>query len=329
MKPDTTSAPPALPSRIAEPGIYALSAAAYHADPVVVPSLSRSIALALCDLSPAHARAAHPRLGSGLEDDPDEAVATPDAKEDRDAGTAAHAIFLRGEDIIERVPFDTYNTKAAREMRDTALAAGRVPLKQSKYEDVMRLVDVLEKLRATTGFFTKGKPEQTLVWRVGDTWCRAMVDWLPDDPAEPLLDLKTTGGRARPSMWARGAFDKGYDLQSVMYCEGAAEVRDGQVTTMQFIVAETKPPYGVRRFELSPDALDVGAQRLGYARGIWQRCLEAQDWPAYPLDPEWVDAPVYVQREWDWKMRQSSWPERIALREAATKRILEAGQFGG
>lgn len=318
-------------TRIDKPGIYSLSAAEYHADPVIVPSLSRSIALLLCDLSPAHAEAAHPRLGPGLADDPDEAVTVPDAKEDRDAGTAAHSIFLRGENIIEKVPFDTYQTKAAKEIRDAALAAGKVPLKQSKYDDVMRLVDVLEKMRSTTGFFTKGKPEQTLIWCVGGLWCRAMVDWLPDDPAEPLLDLKTTGGRARSTVWARGAFDKGYDLQSVLYCEGAAELRDGELTTMQFIVAETKAPYGIRRFELSPDAIEVGAQRLNYARNIWEHCLKAGKWPTYPIDAEWIDAPVFVQREWDWKVRQHNltWEERTAIREAATKRIIDAGQFGG
>src|SRR5262249_40204802 len=149
------------------------------------------------------------------------------------------------------------------------LAAGRIPLKQSKYDDVMRLVDVLDKMRATTGLFTSGKPEQTLIWEANGIWCRAMVDWLPDDPSEPLLGLKTTGGRARSSTWSRGCFDKGLDLQAVMYTEGAAVLREGEVTTMQFVVAETKPPFGIRRFELSPDALEIGQQRLIYASSIW------------------------------------------------------------
>jgi hypothetical protein len=246
-------------------------------------------------------------------------------------GTAAHAIFLRGEhDVIERIPFDTYNTKAAREMRDAALAAGKIPLKQSKYAEVMQLVDVLNEMRASTGYFTGGKAEQTLVWRAGDVWCRCMVDFLPDDPSAPLLDLKTTGGRARSSLWARGAFDKGYDLQATLYTEGAAVLRDGEVASMQFIVVETRPPFGIRRFELSPDALEIGQQRLIYARSIWQQCLERRYWPSYPPEPEWIDAPIYVQREWDWKLRQlPTWAQRIANREAATQRIIDAKQYGG
>jgi hypothetical protein len=316
--------------RIDQPGIYDLTAAEYHADPVTVPSLSRSIALVLCDLSPAHAEAAHPRLGPGLEDDPDEAVIAPDAKEDRDVGTASHAIFLRGENIIEKIPFDTYQTKAAKQLRDDALAAGKIPLKQSKYDDVLRLVDVLEKMRASTGYFTKGKPEQTIVWKAGDVWCRCMVDWLPDDPSAALLDLKTTGGRARSSTWSRGCFDKGLDLQAVMYSEGAAVLRDGEVPSMQFIVAETRPPFGIRRFELSPDAIEIGQQRLLFARAIWQQCMAEKHWPTYPPEPEWIDAPIYVQREWDWRMRQlPTWAQRIAKREAETQRIIDAKQWGG
>ena len=315
--------------RISEPGIYSMSAAQYHADPVVVPSLSRSIALLLCDLSPDHAFAAHPRLGHGLEDDPDEVIVVPDAKEDRDAGTAAHSIFLRGENTIDLVPFDTYATKAAKEMRDASLAAGRIPLKRSKYDDVMRLVEILERYRARTGFFTKGKAEQTLIWQVGDVWCRSMVDWLPDDTSEPILDLKTTGGRIRSSAWSRSCFDKGYDLQSVLYPEGAAELRDGVIPPMQFIVAETKPPHGIRRFELSPTALEVGAERMSYARNLWERCTAQNDWPTYPIEPEWIDAPVYVLREWDWRKQQRSWAERNAIREAATQRIIDGKQYGG
>ena len=315
------------PLRLTE-GIYALSAAEYHADPVVQPSFSRSLGLVLCDLSPAHAFASHPRLGHGL-DDEEEVVTVADAREDRDAGTAAHAIFLRGENTIDRIPFDTYATKAAKEMRDAALAAGRIPLKQNKYDDVMRLVEVLEKLRATTGYFTKGRAEQTLIWRVGPVWCRCMVDWLPDDPSEPLLDLKTTGSRARSSAWSRSCFDKGYDMQSVLYCEGAAELREGVVSSMQFVVCETKPPFGIKRFELSPTALEVGIERVNYARNKWAHCLSENDWPSYPMEPEWVDAPIYVLREWDWRKQQLTWEQRNATREASTQRIIDAGQMGG
>ena len=39
-----------------------ISAEAYHADPAPEPSLSSSVAKILVNLSPAHARIAHPRL---------------------------------------------------------------------------------------------------------------------------------------------------------------------------------------------------------------------------------------------------------------------------
>src|SRR4051812_32235169 len=106
------------PQRIGAPGIYSLSAAQCHADPCILPSVARAIGKVLCVLSPAHAANAHPRLGRGGEQAEVEELVLHDAKEDRDAGTAAHAIFLRGEHIVERLDFETYQTKAAKQARD-------------------------------------------------------------------------------------------------------------------------------------------------------------------------------------------------------------------
>src|SRR5215831_5713580 len=44
------------------PGVYAMPAAQYHADPCPTPSLSASIIKLICLDSPAHAWTAHPKL---------------------------------------------------------------------------------------------------------------------------------------------------------------------------------------------------------------------------------------------------------------------------
>ena len=299
------------PLRIAEPGIYDLTEKQYHADPVIVPSFSRSIAKLFVELSPAHARAAHPRFGGDgaiLEDDAEHEAEQRDTQEDRDVGSVAHAMFLRGEKIAELVPFNTYQTKEAKRLRDEILAAGKIPLKVTKHDETMRLVDALEAYRARTGAFTKGKPEQTLIWREGETWCRCMVDWLPDDAGAPLQDLKTTAGRAVPAVWTRRCFSTFAHLQTVFYPRGAAEVRDGEVPAgMHYHVAETKPPFGIRKFELTDAATEVAAAQLEYALAQWRWCMKEASWPGYDEGTvEWVDPPVYVLREWDWRTRTGS-----------------------
>lgn len=320
------------PLRIGEPGIYSLTEDQYHADPCVLPSLSRSMIKLLVDYSPAHVRVAHPRLGN-LADD--EGQPEANSNEDMDVGKAAHAAFLRGENVVERVPYDDYRTKAAKQYRDEIVAAGRVPLKQTKFDHMLHLVDKLEGFRANTGAFTKGKPEQTLIVRFNDRiWGRAMVDYLEDDPQGPMWDLKTTGGRAHLDTWTRRCFEHGAHLQAYWYPMLAGELRDGEVPqTFKYVVVETKPPFAIRVFELSPQAYEVAEAQVKFGLDLWERCITDGSWPGYPLEPEWVDPPGYILRAWEWQTRTGTGLAKPRVRTgsdpAAVNRFIQAGQFGG
>jgi hypothetical protein len=320
---------------IDQPGIYSLPEKVYHADPVTMPSLSRSIAKLLIEASPAHAYCAHPRLGAAPSEDETDEVPTAKAVEQRDVGTAAHAAFLRGENVVARIPFDSYQSKVAKAARDEALAAGLVPLKQAKHDEMLRLVEALERYRARTGAFTKGKPEQTIVWQEGPTWCRCQVDWLEDDASAPLWDLKTTGSRASVDQWTRRCFEQGSHLQPIFYARGAAEVRDGECPSgFNFVVMEAFPPYAVRKFELSPVAHGVAAEQIDYAMKLWERCMAENSWPGYPDDTEWLDPPTWVLRQWEWSGARGANAARIAppprpIDPAFVDRMIETGNFGG
>jgi hypothetical protein len=277
--------------RVDAPGIYQMSDLEYHADPAPVPSLSRSIAKLLIEAAPAHAYAQHPRLGGAAPTGP------ASGDDDMDVGSAAHAMFLEGQDKVAVIPFDTYRTAAAKELRDDALQQGRIPLKQVKYATALNVVEELEELRAKTGLFTKGKAEQTVVWDEGDHWGRARVDWLPDDPAAPLLDLKTTGSFA--SGWARSCFQFGGDIQAAMYPRGVEFIRGEPPDGMLFVVIETTPPYGIKVFGLDPVAVAVGEAKAAAARAAWVQCMNAQAWPNYPLTPDWIMPPPWIVRQWE------------------------------
>ena len=279
--------------RISEPGIYSMAELDYHSDPAPVPSLSRSIARLLIEASPAHAAAQHPRLNGRAPTGP------ASGDDDMDIGSAAHAMFLEGEDVVAVVPFDSYRTNAAKELRDDALREGKIPLKSKQYATALNVVEALEEFRAKTKLFTAGKPEQTLIWDEGDLWCRARIDWLPDDPAAPLLDLKTTGGLATTAGWGRNCFQFGADLQASMYPRGCEFLRGEAPDDVLFVVVETEPPYGIRVFGLDPVAIEVGHAKAQAARAVWMQCMEAKQWPSYPLTPEWIMPPPWIVRQWE------------------------------
>lgn len=307
---------------ITEPGIYSMAELDYHSDPVAAaPSLSRSIAKVLIEASPAHAYAQHPRLGGRAPTGP------ASGDDDMDVGTAAHALFLQGLNLVERIEFDSYRTNAAKAARDDARARGMIPLKSAQYDAAMNVVEALEAFRAKTSLFTKGKAEQTIVWDEGDHWARCRIDWLPDDAAAPLLDLKTTSGLATVPGWGRTCFQFGADIQASMYPRGCEFVRGEAPDGMLFVVVETSPPYAIRVFGLDRIAIDVGHAKAAAARAVWMQCMTAGAWPSYPLAPEWILPPAWIVRQWE--ETKIGGIGRAAEDTEFIERMIKAGQFGG
>lgn len=279
---------------ITKPGLYpALSAADYHADPCPAPSLSSTIAKLLCLSSPLHAQLAHPRL-------------TPDAPrgdaEAYDIGTAAHAVFLEGTNVVSVVDADDWRTKAAREQRDAIRLEGRVPLLAHQYARVLALTSALrERLDEHTdgaAMFTQGQAEQTAVWQEDGLWCRARFDWLRPGAID---DLKTVSGTANPESVSRGLFALGYDIQAAWYLRGLAAVRPEhgpQRTTFRFAFVETQPPYAVSVVGLGPDALMLAEKKVLYALETWRTCLETGEWPGYAARTCWATLPTWEETRW-------------------------------
>lgn len=319
--PDDDVLPTGLCVSLAEPGIFdGIKEADYHRDPCPVPSLSRSVLAKLLSLTPSHAHAIHPRLGGraavdrGTEDDA------------ADFGTAAHSSFLQGRSDIVLAPFRDWRTKKAKEMRQQAYADGKIALLQTSYGRAMRLIDVLEHYRARTGAFCRGKAEQTLVWTEGQVWCRARVDWLPDDPSEPLRDLKTTAGFATLNAWTRVAYEKRADLQDVFYGRGAETLRGEDPTPMIFTVVEQKPPFGIREFQMTPIARDLARDDVLVGTSLWENCLAMGLWPSYPAEPEYIWPPTYWMREREGRTGRDP---TLGREHPNAVSYIETGNFGG
>lgn len=308
------------PRRIRKAGIYALSDAEYHGDPCAKPSLSRSIALKLVEpYSPAHAWLAHPRLNKS-------AVVADDPTKAQDVGTAAHSAFLQGENVIAEFAFPSWKSDAATARRNAARLAGKVPLLSKDAENVRGMLSALYTFRATTGAFTDGETEQTLIWheRDGAITCRARVDFLPNDPTAHLLDLKTTGGLASPAIWRGRAAEFGADLQAVMYPRGAAYVRNRTPAGMLFVVVEEHPPHGIRVFAYDGEAQAIATARYEAAVDTWAACMASGVWPGYDPSPVFLEASYNARQQWGGEAKAEA-NGYGPTREANIARVLVAG----
>lgn len=276
-----------------KPGIYDISSEMYHADQLLceVPSLSASIASVIVNRSPAHAREKHPRLNPDFE---------PEQKDVFDLGSAAHNMVLRQDcwrEEIEVVNASDWRTKAAKEARNEARAAGRHPVLADQFVALNKMVGVLEGHPHAGKAFTNGKPEQTLIWQDEETgaMCRCRPDWTPDD-FKVWPDYKTTAD-ARPDVWDRRfIMDHGGLMRAAWYEEGVRRVTGEKAPFLYYVVQEVTPPYPVvvRVVPSNSNLLDIGRRMMRQALRTWAECLERNEWPAYEFlgslsVPEWTE----------------------------------------
>jgi hypothetical protein len=273
-------------TRIATAGFHLLPAADYHADPAPEPSLSHSILRLLLDKSPRHAHYAHPRLTpEPLPDSPTTA---------KDEGTVLHHLMLSGGNPPVIVPADSWRTAAAKDARDKARAAGRVPVLADDYAALCRCAkDVLEQMREDTAcaeFFAPGRSEVTMVWQEGTVWCRGLVDRLPDDPAAPFFDLKSTGLSAAPAQW-EWSMRREYATSAAFYVRGAVAL-GRQSREVRYITFERSAPFGISIN--APGSSLYEEATLNVRRGllIWARCMLTGKWPGYPRGVHYIETMV-------------------------------------
>lgn len=301
--------------RISEPGIYEIEEDAYHADPVVKPSLSSSIAKVLLRATPAHAQIQHPRLNPTY---------VSEKRSVFDIGSAVHCLVLNDVAKIEVIDVEEYRTNDAKAKRDAAYAAGRIPLKTREYERVREMADAaraqLDAHEDAAEAFRPGcgTPEQTMIWQEGGVWCRARLDWLPDDRVS-FYDFKTTGQVANPDTYARHLYDMGYDVQAALYRRGIARLLGVSEPSFCFVVQETAPPYCLSVIGLPPQAIDYAERQVDDALRTWAWCLENDEWPGYPSRTAYVEPPMWKIKAWEEREARVAFEREIGDFERALK----------
>lgn len=295
--------------RITDPGLYDMPEADYHADPCPEPSLSSTLARLMVNRSPRHAWTASPRLNPDHE---------PVNKETFDVGRAAHAVLLGRGAPIEVVEADDWRSKAAQQQRDEARLAGYTPLLRHQYDAVLEMVGAATTQLAAFGLtFPLGATEVVAAAPIDGVWCRAMIDYAPDNPLEPLWDLKTCED-ASPDACIRSVTGYGYDLQAAHYLDTwfAATL---QKRGFRFAFVEKAPPYGVSVIELhagddDADWMLAAHDKASEARRLWGACLRTGHWPGYPAQVAVVGAPTFHVQKWeDRRAAGRPSPSRAAL----------------
>lgn len=267
------------------------------------PLLSASAAWTLLTQSPEHAALAHPKLGG----------AGSESSRAQDEGSVLHALLLGSGPAVHVVRADSFRTKAAREERDAAQAAGDIPLLEGDHERLLKAAEKIRSRLRDAGLVLDGASEVTAVWGAGPVMARGRMDHVlstsaagmdleADEARVVIVDLKTTAqpvsGRAKlgADLVRRGAH-----VQAFAYMQAIQTLRPRwKIDDFVWVVAEREPPYGLMVARPGEDMQQLGLEAWERAVGAWDRGLRLGFEGATVgalIDPVTLHAPAWAFHE--------------------------------
>lgn len=213
-------------------------------------------------------------------------------KDSFDLGSIVHGMVLGTGWGIRELDFENWRTKAAQMARAEARAAGLIPVLSHEMAKPKAMAEAVLAHRDAAALLERdGVSEVSAFATCPETGVRlrARADRLVTDG--PIVDLKTTGGSAKPSSFGRSAFDYGYDLQDALY-EDVFRWSAGWDDQFKFVVVETRAPHLVSVCVLREDYIEIGRDKARKARRIYAECVAADIWPGYQSGEHVIEPPM-------------------------------------
>lgn len=263
----------------------------YHGDHLPGgPHFSRSAAVDILQ-SPLHCYARHPKLGGRLEEE---------TADHLDKGQLIHGLLL-GEGVqVAIVQADDWRTKAAREARDEARAAGLLPVLEGHHVAAVEASTAIrQRLLELDVDLAAYSPEVTALWEEsGGTACKARLDLLHLGLGM-IDDLKVTE-EINLGAFERGVRALGLDIQAHVYVRAVETIHPelaGRVS-FRWLLCERKPPYDVAVIPASPSIISLlGESRWRRALKLWRECLASGRWPGLGHRPPMEARPFDLEAE--------------------------------
>lgn len=251
--------------------------------------LSSGLCHRILSESPLHARLDSPWNESRSQDNSNVA----------DIGSAAHKCLLEGtEDGIAVIEADDWRTKAAKELRDAAYAAGNIPMLIYKMDVVRDMVSSARQFISESelaGILDDGEAEVTLLFEMMGIPCKARCDRLKADRSI-VLSYKTTKGSANPDSWIRTQLPQ-YDIATVFYEEAVHRVFKIPNPACIHLIQQQDYPWACSLVGLDPSYRELAKAKLNSALYLWAACSESGNWPAFSGRVHWAQPRPWDQAE--------------------------------
>ena len=198
-------------------------------------------------------------------------------------GTAFHTALMEPDKWAETVAVidvDDYRTKAGKEARDAAVAAGKVPLKQSEAAQVLSMVEAVRRNPDAAALLNV--PAMIEVTFLADSR-KARPDFMAEDGSF-ILDVKTCPD-ANPRAFEKHAADQRYFMQAAFHRDVVAKIIGKKPRRHFFLAVERSAPYLSSVCELDQKAIEQGERLCDMAAEEWLAGRETGFYAGYKQSP--------------------------------------------
>jgi hypothetical protein len=218
-----------------------------------------------------------------------------------DLGTAVHSKVLGVGAQSVVLDFPDMRTKAAREARDEARAAGQIVLSPADMAKVDGMAEAVLAHPVARALFEQEGNSEASVFATDPTTgmaVRARFDFLPslDLPNPIAVDLKTTAKSASKEGFNQSVRTFRYEVQEAHYAD-TLQFAVGADIPFVFCVVETEAPHLVNIHQLDMKWREMGHDQARRARELMAECTEKNEWPGFPPIVNLLSPPVYAVYE--------------------------------
>lgn len=194
---------------------------------------------------------------------------------------------------------DGWVTKEAKDAVAAVRAEGLTPITPQEARDIERMTEAILANTEAAELLTESGHSEVSMWArdpVVGVWLRGRADrW--NTERNVLVDYKTTGKLASPSVVRKTIWDFHYELQHEWYLF-LAEAVGMRVEDFLFIFQEKNPPYAVSVVRLDEEYRRIGRTEMRHVIDTYAACMESGVWPAYEQQGiVTVSPPSYAMRD--------------------------------
>lgn len=234
-------------------------------------------------------------------------------------GTLAHLAILQGEKFRSKYvvmpefesktadgkPSDSKNTKYYKDQVSEwkkGIPEDAVICTTEERDKLFGMVESITKHPMAYELLKDGAPEICGYWRDEETGirCRMQGDFVSFNLGS-LIDVKTTSD----SDWnefRKSVENYKYPFQMAMYAEGIKAITGKRPEHILWIAVESKPPYEVRVFELSPHYEEIGHYEFRSAMRKLKECIDSGKFEAEQKEIEIVEPSHWYFKQYEDKI---------------------------